>query len=71
MHIFKDSVCIFYQRVSNLNLSSPLRQAVVLGQELLPLMLPQLGRGHVQVDVLSAPHELVASKTKISNKTKY
>ena len=37
-----------------------LRQAVVLGEELLPLVLPQLGRRHVQVDVVPRPQELLA-----------
>ena len=44
----------------DLYFSSALCEAVVLSQELLPLVLPQLGRGEVQVNVLLAPEELLA-----------
>ena len=37
----------------DLDLGAALRDAVVLGEELLPLVLPQLGRGHVQVHVVT------------------
>ena len=62
LHNFKASVSKFDRRVLNLNFRSPLRQAVVLRQELLPLMLPKLGRGHVQVYMLPAAEELVTSE---------
>ena len=44
-----------------LDLGPALDDGVVLGQELLPLVLPQLGRGNVQVNVVPAPEKLVAS----------
>ena len=47
---------------SDLYLGSPLGEAVVLGEELLPLVFPQGGGGQVQVDVLPAPQELLAPR---------
>ena len=44
-----------------LDLGPALDDGVVLGQELLPLVLPQLGRGNVQVNMVPAPEKLVAS----------
>ena len=44
-----------------LDLGPSLDDGVVLGQELLPLVLPQLGRGNVQVNMVPAPEKLVAS----------
>ena len=45
-----------------LDLGPALDDGVVLGQELLPLVLPQLGRGNVQVNMVPAPEKLVASR---------
>ena len=47
---------------SDLYLGSPLGEAVVLREELLPLVFPQRGGGQVQVDVLSAPQKLLAPR---------
>ena len=47
---------------SDLYLGSPLGEAVVLGEELFPLVFPQGGRRQVQVDVFSAPQKLLAPR---------
>ena len=44
----------------DLYLCSALGEAVVLGEELLPLVFPQRGGRQVQVDVFSAPQKLLA-----------
>ena len=48
---------------ADLYLGSTLGEAVVLGEELFPLVFPQRGGRKVQVDVLPAPQELLAPRT--------
>ena len=45
-----------------LDLGPALDDGVILGQELFPLVLPQLGRGDVQVNVVPTPEKLIASE---------
>ena len=47
---------------SDLYLGSPLGEAVVLREELLPLVFPQRGGRQVQVDVFAAPQKLLAPR---------
>ena len=46
----------------DLYLCPALGEAVVLREELLPLVFPQRGGGQVQVNVLSAPQKLLAPR---------
>ena len=46
---------------TNLNLGSPLGDAVVLCEKLFPLVLPQLSRSNININVISAPEKLLAS----------
>ena len=45
-----------------LDLGPALDDGVVLGQELLPLVLPELGRGNVQVNMVTTPEKLITSE---------
>ena len=45
-----------------LYLGPALDDGVILGQELLPLMFPELGRGNVQVNMVTTPEKLITSE---------